>query len=29
MTKISDFNDADRGVVETALKERYGRLVSL
>lgn len=24
MTKIADFNDADRWVVETALKERSG-----
>lgn len=29
MTKISDFTDADRWVVETTLKERYGRLVSV
>lgn len=27
MTKISDFTDADRWVVETALEERYGRRV--
>ena len=25
--KIADFSDADRWVVETALKERYGRRV--
>ncbi len=29
MTKISDFTDADRWVVETALKERYGRRVAV
>jgi hypothetical protein len=29
MTKISDFTDADRWVVETALKERYGRRVDV
>ena len=27
--KISDFNDADRWVVESALKERYGRIVNI
>jgi hypothetical protein len=27
--KISDFNDADRWVVETALKERYGKRISV
>jgi hypothetical protein len=27
MSSISDFNDADRWVVETALKERYGKIV--
>ncbi len=29
MTGISDFNDADRWVVETALKERYGKRVQV
>lgn len=29
MTKISDFNDADRWVVETTLKERYGHRVGV
>lgn len=29
MKKISDFTDADRWVVETALKERYGRRVAV
>ena len=27
--KISDFNDADRWVVESALKERYGHIVNV
>jgi hypothetical protein len=27
--KISDFNDADRWVVESALKERYGHIVKI
>jgi len=27
MSGIPDFNDADRWVVETALKERYGKIV--
>lgn len=27
MSKISDFTDADRWVVETALRERYGKPV--
>lgn len=29
MTRISDFNDADRWVVDTALKERYGKRIQL
>lgn len=29
MKKISDFTDADRWVVETALKERYGRRIAV
>ncbi|OFZ87369.1 MAG: hypothetical protein A3F74_14885 [Betaproteobacteria bacterium RIFCSPLOWO2_12_FULL_62_58] len=29
MKKISDFTDADRWVVETALKERYGRPIAV
>ncbi len=29
MSKIPDFNDADRWVVETALKERYDRRVEI
>lgn len=29
MKKISDFTDADRWVVETALKERYGRRIEV
>jgi hypothetical protein len=28
MSSIPDFNDADRWVVETALKERYGKIVT-
>ena len=27
MNRIADFTDADRWVVETALKERYGKIV--
>ena len=29
MSNIPDFNDADRWVVETALKERYGKIVKV
>ena len=29
MMAISDFTDADRWVVETALKERYGKIVKV
>jgi len=29
MTGISDFNDADRWVAETALKERYGKRIQV
>ncbi len=29
MSRIADFNDADRRVVETALKERYGERVTV
>ena len=28
MSRISDFTDADRWVVETALKERYGKIIA-
>lgn len=29
MNRIADFTDADRWVVETALKERYGRIIKV
>lgn len=29
MSSIADFTDADRWIVETALKERYGRIVKV
>ncbi|MEK6592314.1 MAG: hypothetical protein AABZ67_04440 [Pseudomonadota bacterium] len=29
MNEISDFNDADRWVVETTLRERYGKRITV
>ena len=29
MSGISDFNDADRWVVETTLRERYGKRITV